>query len=128
MIALIASSLLACANANPNAGRVLINIVVTPATADAQSFPGKQVTFTATGSYSLPPITGPVTFAAPYTGSFSVDNPTSQTIATVVSSGTGTVTVQCASGASGSVAIVASASSNNLSGTVVTGNAQLTCP
>ena len=118
---------LSCATSNPNTGRVLTSIQVTPATADAQNSNG-QVLFTATGNFNLPPSPAPVTFAAPYVGSFVVDNPTSGAIATIVSTGTGTVTVQCVSGASGTVAVVASAASNNALGDVVSGSGQLTCP
>jgi hypothetical protein len=119
------AALVSCPSSNPNASRVLISIAVTPSTATATS--GGQVTFTATGTFNQPPITAPVSFAAPYTGSFVVDNPGSQTIATIISTGTGTITVQCASGAAGNVNITASADSNNVSGTVVSGNAQLNC-
>jgi len=127
-MSLLSAVLISCGTTNPNSGRVLTNITVTPGTADAQTFPNGQVTFTANGNFSLPPLNAPVTFTTPYAGSFVVDNPTGQTIATVVSSGTGTITVQCATGASGSVQITASAASNNFFGTVVSANATLTCP
>jgi hypothetical protein len=87
-----------------------------------------QVVFTATGTFSLPPTPSPVSFVAPYSGQFSVDNPTSGTIATVVASGPGTVTVQCAAGAAGTVNVVASASANNSTNTIISGSGQLTCP
>jgi hypothetical protein len=126
-IAVLVSS---CSSSNPNIGRVLYSISVTPATADAQNFPGGQVLFTATGSYSLAPTPAPLTFAAPYAGEFVVSNPTNPpaTIATVVTTGNSTVTVQCASGAAGTVAVVASASANNGTDTVITGSGELTCP
>lgn len=128
--ALVAGLISSCSSGDPNGGRILYSITVTPATADAQSFSNGQVVFTASGMYSVPPSPGPLTFTAPYAGQFIVANPTNppSTIATVVSTGNSTVTVQCAAGASGTVPVVASAASNNLSGTVVTGSAQLTCP
>jgi len=101
---------------------------VTPKTADAQNSPNGQVVFTATGTFSLPPYSGLLTFAAPYSGQFVVDNPTNTNIATVVSSGTGTVTVQCSTGASGRVYITATSSANNGSTITVSGSGQLTCP
>jgi hypothetical protein len=127
-VAFCAAVLFSCATSNPNTDRVLTSISVTPVNADAQNFPNGQVTYTATGSFNLPPLSGPVTFTAPYTGSFTVDNPMDQTIATIVSTGNGTITVQCAAGAVGDVEVTASASANNAASDVVSGNAQLTCP
>jgi hypothetical protein len=103
---------------------------VTPAAADAQNFPKGQVVFTAAGIFNLPPSPAPLTFTAPYAGQFIVENPTNPpaTIATVVSSGNSTVTVQCAPGASGTVQVVASASANNATNTLITGSGALTCP
>ena len=126
----LATVVSSCSSGNPNLGRVLYSISVTPATADAQNFPNGQVVFTATGMFNLPPSPAPLTFAAPYAGQFVVSNPTNPpaTIATVVASGNSTITVQCASGSSGTVPIVASGSANNGTDTVITGNAQLTCP
>jgi hypothetical protein len=128
-LVLIACLLNSCGSTNPNNGRVLTSISVTPTTADGQSNPNG-VVFTATGTFSLPPLSVPLTFAAPYTGQFVVDNPTNPpaTIANIVSTGTGTITVQCATGATGTVFITASALANNSAGTVISGNAQLTCP
>jgi hypothetical protein len=123
-----AAGLISCGSANPNIGRVLTSIDVTPQATDANTSPNGQVVFTATGTFSLPPTPAPVTFVAPYAGQFVVDNPLNSTVATVVSSSTGTVTVQCATGASGTVSIVATASANNGSTTVVSGSAELTCP
>lgn len=128
VLLLLAAGLISCGSTNQSIGRVLTSIAVTPQTADAQSSPHGQVVFTATGTFSLPPYTGPLTFVAPYSGQFVVNNPTNSTIATVVSGGTSTVTVQCASGASGSVAVTATASANNGSTLVVSGSGQLTCP
>ena len=129
VITVVVVSLISCAtDNNPDAGRILISIAVTPTTANAATFPNGQVTFTATGTFNLPPITAPVTSAAPYTGSFFVDNPTGQTIANIVSTGNGTATVECASGVVGNVNVTASASANDQLGTIITGNAQLSCP
>jgi hypothetical protein len=114
-------------SSNPNLGRVLTSVTVTPLTADGQSSPNG-VVFTATGTFSLPPVNAVLTFAAPYSGQFVVDNPTGTTIATAVSSGTGTVTVQCTAGATGNVFVTASALANNGTTTVVSGSGQLTCP
>jgi hypothetical protein len=129
LFALIASAacLISCSTANPNIGRVLTSINVTPATADAQTYPNG-VVFTATGTFSLPPSPVPVTFTAPYSGEFVVDNPASGAVANVISTGTGTVTVQCVADASGMVAVTASALANNGSSQVVSGSAELTCP
>jgi hypothetical protein len=126
----LAAGLISCASSDPNIGRVLTSVSVTPLTADAQNFPNGQVVFTASGIYSLPPSPGPLTFVAPYSGEFTVDNPTNppSTIATVVTTGVNTVTVQCVPGASGSVYVTASAAANNGSPTVVSGSGLLTCP
>ena len=125
---LLAPLLISCGSVDPNVGRVLTSIAVTPTNADASQYPNGQVTFTATGSFSIAPLSGPVTFKSPYTGEFFVANPASGQVATVVTTGTGTVTVQCVSGVSASVFIVASASSNNEISTVVTGQGLLNCP
>jgi hypothetical protein len=123
----LAAGMISCASNNPNLGRVLTSVSVTPEFADGQSSPDGTV-FTATGTFSLPPINAPLTFAAPYGGQFVVDNPTGSTIATIIATGTGTVTVQCVSGATGSVFVSASAAANNDTPTVVSADAQLTCP
>ena len=120
--------LISCATSNPNTFRVLTTITVTPPTADASTYPNGQVTFTATGRFNIPPLSGPVTFAAPYNGQFTVENPSNQTVANIVSTGTGTVSVQCVSGVSGTVDVVATASANNGTPTTVSGLGQLTCP
>lgn len=126
----LAGLMASCSSNNPNLGRVLFSISVTPATADAKNFPNGQVIFTASGMFSLSPSPAPLTFTAPYAGQFGVANPTNPpaTIATVVSTGNSTVTVQCAAGASGTVPVVASASANNGTDTVITGSGELTCP
>lgn len=119
---------ISCGSVNQNAGRVLTAIAVTPPSADAAQSSNGQVTFTATGQFSIPPLSGPVTFKSPYAGSFSVDNPSNQNVATVVATGNGTVTVQCVAGVTASVQVIASASANNSQGTVVTGSGTLVCP
>jgi hypothetical protein len=126
----LATLISSCSSSDPNSGRVLYSISVTPATADAQTFPNGQVTFTASGMFSVAPSPAALTFAAPYAGQFNVANPTNppESIATVVSTGDSSVTVQCAPGATGTVQVVASAFANNGTNTVVTGSAQLTCP
>jgi hypothetical protein len=128
MMALLPIFLMSCDSVNPNSGRVLTAINVTPTTADASQFPNGEVTFTATGQFSLPPLSGPVTFTAPYTGQFIVANPNNQTIANIVSTGNGTVTVRCAAGVSATVDVVATAAANNGTQTTVTAQGQLTCP
>jgi 2-methylaconitate cis-trans-isomerase PrpF len=125
--ALLGVGLLSCGSSNPNIGRVLTSVTVTPASADGHSNPNG-VVFTATGTFSLPPFSAPLTFAAPYSGQFVVDNPTGTTIANITTTGTGTITVQCATGASGTVFVNASALANNGTSTLISGNAQLTCP
>lgn len=123
------AALPSCGNSgNPNASRILTSISVTPATADAQTYTNGQVMFTATGTFNLPPLTGPLTFATPYAGQFVVVNPTNMTIANVVATGNSTITVQCVSGVAGNVLVTASANANNGTSTIVAGNAQLTCP
>jgi hypothetical protein len=126
----LATVISSCSSSDPNSGRVLYSITVTPPTADAQTFPNGQVTFTASGMFSVAPSPAPLTFAAPYTGQFNVANPTNPpaTIASVVATGNSSVTVQCTSGATGTVSVVASAFANNGTNTVITGSAQLTCP
>ncbi len=127
-MALLALLLVSCNSISPTAGRVLTAITVTPSSADAAQSPNGQVTFTATGQFSLPPLSGPVTFKSPYTGQFFVANPGNQAIANVVSAGDGTVTVQCVANVTASVEVVASASANNGTPLIVTGQGQLTCP
>ena len=127
-LAVLSVALISCATSNPNTFRVLTAITVTPTSADASGYSNGQVTFTATGQFNIPPLTGPVTFTAPYNGQFIVANPSNQTVANIVSTGTGTVTVQCVSGVSASVDVVATASANNGTATTVTAQGQLTCP
>jgi hypothetical protein len=128
IVILIGAALFACSSGDPNLGRVLISISVTPESADAKNSPNGQVIFTATGTYSESPLTGPLTFTAPYAGEFVVDNPTTGTIANVIATGNSTATVECAANATGTVFIVASALTNNGTTTSVSGSGQLTCP
>jgi hypothetical protein len=126
---LIAAALTSCgSSSNADAGRVLLSISVSPQTADALNFPNGQVVFTATGTFSKAPLTGPVSFTSPYQGSFFVANPSTQVVANVVATGDGTVTVQCTSGVTDTVQVVASAAANNGTSAVVTGAGSLTCP
>jgi hypothetical protein len=128
--ATLAFQAIGCGSSNSN--RVLQSMTVTPLTADGNTSPIGQVVFTATGRFSKAPSPSPVTFVAPYSGSWSVSDPS---IATLVATGTGdgTATFQCVAGASGVATISAIASSNAASGTgatstAVTGTAKLTCP
>jgi hypothetical protein len=126
-IIFLAAGMVSCAHSDPNLGRVLTTVTVTPETADGQSNPSG-IVFTATGTFNLPPFSAPLTFAAPYSGEFALDSPSGATIANVISSGTGTVTVQCVTGDAGTVFVTASALANNGTPTLVSGSGQLTCP
>ena len=102
------------------ASRQLQSVAVTPATADAQSFPGGQVQFTAVGTYTQPPSPSNLAQAA-----WSLSDPT---LATVDQNGL----AQCIAGASGVVTVTAGVS-GPCSGTgctaiQITGAAKLTCP
>lgn len=129
-IILFAAALTSCATNPPDPGRVLLEITVTPDTANAATYPNGQVTFTANGSFSVAPTPAPLPSTAPYSGQFFVANPTNppMTIATIVATGNSTATVQCSPGVSGIVSVVASGFANNSTSTVITGSAQLTCP
>ena len=127
-LAVLSVAAISCATSNPNTFRVLTSIKVTPNQADASTFPNGQVTFAATGQFNIPPLSGPVSSAAPYNGQFFVDNPSNQTVANIISTGTGTITVQCVAGVSATVGVVAAASANNGTATTVTGQSALTCP
>ncbi len=126
-LTILAIQAMSCGS-NNNSNRFLQSITVTPAAADAQKFPNGQVQFTATGNFTKPPSPSVLTFATPYSGGFNVD----PAMATIVSTGTGTVTVQCLPGASGTTTVTALAC-KNATGTkatcaVANGTAQLTCP
>lgn len=128
-LTLCALVLISCGSNYANSNRFLISIAVTPATADAQNFPNGQVVFTATGTFSQQPSPALVPPTAPYSGQFFVDTTlTNHVIAAIVASGSGTATVQCVSGMSGTVEVGAIASANNGTSTTVSGVAQITCP
>jgi hypothetical protein len=91
------------ANGSP---RLLQSISVTPAIADAQSFPNGQVQFTAVGNYSQPPSPSPITQSG-----WSLSDPN---IAAISRGGF----AQCNPGASGMVTVIAS-TSGPCSGTAV---------
>ena len=116
-----------CGTMNSAQNRVLQSMTVSPATADAQTFPQGQVQFTATGTFSKAPspATVPVPFASPYTGSWLSSNPN---VATINQNGV----AQCVAGASGTVTVKAIVSSNAAMGTQmstgVSATSQLTCP
>jgi len=125
---LLGGALMSCGSTYPNSARVLLSVTVTPATADAQTFPNGQVVFTATGTFNIVPSPALLTFTAPYSGGFDVGTVNNQVVATIVATGSGTATVQCVSGMSGSVAVGAIALANNGTSATVAGFAQLTCP
>jgi hypothetical protein len=124
-LALFALVLISCGSTNPNTDRVLISIAVTPETADAQNSANGQVTFTATGNFSLPPLVAPVPLTPPYDGTFELSG---SNVATTVATGTGTLTVQCVPGASGTVLVTATGNANNGLSVIVSANGVLTCP
>ena len=129
LVALAALALGCGSSSTSNSSRMLQSIAISPATADAQNFTSGQVQFSAIGTFSASPSPAPVTFQTPYLGNFLVDDPT---VATVVSNGMGTITVQCVAGASGSTGITATAC-KGATGTsqvcaVVWAHATLSCP
>ena len=128
ILPVLAGALLSCGNTNSNTYRALIAVSIAPEIADAQSYPNGQVVFTATGTFNVSPLTGPVPSTKPYNAQFGVANPVPNTIATIVSTGPSSVTVECAAGASGTVTVFDSASANNGTSTLVTGQSLLTCP
>ena len=128
VMGMLAAILISCGNNNPNQSRVLLAVAVTPASADPQLLGASQVVFTANGTFSETPSPAPLSFAPPYMGAFSVGTFNNQVIATIVSTGSGTATLQCVSGMSGTVAVAAVASANNGTNNTVSGVAQLTCP
>jgi hypothetical protein len=131
VLPLLAIALLACGNTNPNTYRALISVSVSPEIADAQNYPNGQVVFTATGTFNVSPLTGPVPSTVPYNGQFGVANPVKPvpiTIATIVATGPSSATVECAAGATGTVSVFDSALANNGTSTTVSGQGQLTCP
>lgn len=133
LVTLLAAALLACGSTpDPNGGRQLISIQVTPETADAQNFPNGQVPFTATGTFNLPPLSDALTTQAPYSGQFValVDQSTHLPVATVAPTGAGTWTAQCLPGASGTALldVTANANSGLTPDPIISSSAQLVCP
>ena len=100
--------------------RQLQSVSVSPATADAQSFPGGQVQFTAVGTYSQPPSPSNLAQAG---WSLSDGN-----IASISQNGL----AQCTAGESGVVSVMASVSGpcsgTNCTAVQIVGTAKLTCP
>jgi len=113
-IELVASG---CGNGSP---RLLQSIAVTPASADAHSFPNGQVQFTAMGTYSEPPSPSPITQSG-----WSLSDPN---LAAISESGL----AQCNPGALGVVTVKASApgpcSGTGCTPVLLSGTAQLSCP
>lgn len=106
-----------CGNGSP---RVLQSISVTPAIADAHSFPNGQVQFTAMGNYSQPPSPSPITQSG-----WSLSDPN---IAAISQGGL----AQCNPSASGMVTVKASVagpcSGTDCTAVLLSGTAQLSCP
>ncbi len=110
-----------CGNGGP---RLLRSIAVSPARADARTFPTRQVQFTAVGTYSQPPSPTPITQSEQR--GWSSSDPT---VAPISQSGL----AQCKPGALGLVTVKAFACCAPCIGTECTaellmGSAQLSCP
>ena len=126
LLAVFAVMSIGCSSMNSMSNRVLQSMVISPATADAQSSPSGQVQFSAMGTFSMAPSPAPVPFVAPYSGSWATSD---LSVATIDQHGL----AMCVAGASGTVTVSATASSNagmgtqNMS-TAVSGTAKLTCP
>lgn len=114
---------------NTMGARQLQSIAVTPASANAQNFPNKQVQFTAMGNYSMAPMTGTPQFL------WSIGNPFAKTPVpvgvTVDMNGlatcttfTGTVSIQATAPMDPSMPL----SQMTMTTSNVAGMAQLTCP
>lgn len=119
-------ALLGCSALDSNRNRALKSITLSPATADAQNFPGGQVQFTATGNFSQPPSPAPLSFKAPYTGGWHTSDPA---IANINQDGV----AECTSDTAGAVTVTAMASANSCTtpgcmSIAVLGTASLTCP
>jgi hypothetical protein len=126
LLATFAITTVGCSSMNSMSNRVLQSMVISPATADAQSSPQGQVQFSAMGTFSKAPSPAPVPFVAPYSGSWATSD---LNIATIDQTGL----AQCAPGAAATVTITAMASTNAGQGTqqtstAVSGTAKLTCP
>jgi hypothetical protein len=105
---------------NNTSPRLLQSISITPASADAQSFPNGQVQFTVMGSYNQPPSPSPMTASQ-----WLLSEPN---IATISQGGV----AQCTPGASGVVTVKAvvpaPCSGTGCSAVALSGNAKLSCP
>jgi hypothetical protein len=126
LLAAYAITSIGCSSMKSMSNRVLQSMVISPATADAQSSPSGQVQFSAMGKFSQAPSPAPVPFVAPYSGSWATSD---LNVATIDQHGLAT----CVAGASDTVTVSAIASSNAGMGTqntstAVTGTAKLTCP
>lgn len=108
-----------CGNSSPSP-RLLQSVSVTPATADAQTFPNGQVQFAALGNYTQPPSPSPIIPLG-----WSLSDPT---VAMISQSGL----AHCIPGASGVVTVRASTpapcSGTGCTAALLSGTAQLTCP
>jgi hypothetical protein len=106
-----------CGGGSP---RLLQSITVSPASADAHSFPDGQVQFIVIGIYSQPPSPSPTTASL-----WSVLEPK---LATISQSGV----AQCTPGASGAVTVKAIVPApcrgTGCTAALLAGTAQLTCP
>ena len=112
------------ANSGPN--RYLKSMVINPAVADAQNFPGGQVQFAATGTFSSAPSPDVVSFVPGVQG-WSVSD---TAIATI---GQSTGMAQCIPGAAGTVTVGATTPNGFVghgvtAALVVAAPATLTCP
>lgn len=126
LLAAFAIATFGCSSMNSMSNRVLQSMVISPSVADAQISPSGQVQFSAMGTFSKAPSPAPVTFVAPYSGSWATSD---LNIATIDQHGLAT----CVPGASGTVTVSATASSNAGMGTqntstAVSGTAKLACP
>ena len=131
-LAAIASLTLSCSS-SPR--RMLQSIVVSPASADAQSFPNGQVAYTATGTYNTSPHT-----VTPLTANWGIANLDGSPTAAITVDANGVA--QCSAGASGGYSVGAwglmdpttrtTCASSDPYGepgcNAVLGTAQLTCP
>lgn len=127
----IVAAAIALACGSPS-GRILQSVTLSPAIADAQKYPGGQVQFVATGSYSAPP--SPV---APLSATWGACDQNGSSTESVSVSASGLA--RCATGAVGTYTVWGF-DANPSQGTCnaitacgggcgrVTGTAQLTCP
>jgi hypothetical protein len=122
---LVSLGVLSCGTNSQGPGQ-LQAITLSPASADAQNYPGGQVPFVATGVYMNP--THKVTPQPALWGACHQNAPTSEVSVTKAG------VAQCASGASGSYMVYAFQLTNCTvltacgGGCTVVGSAQLTCP